>query len=148
MKKWKLIMAAVGAGLLGGVLASCGSEPKEARPVKTFQQGMIPDETGSSEPGDNKIQIYNPEIYESEIDGTENNVTEKDNTDVPKVELVALADTEEQAQEIASMYQIELQSFSNGVAVYTTDQEPSALIALGQQNGYPALSVNNRLELY
>lgn len=64
------------------------------------------------------------------------------------VELIALADTEEQALEIAELYQIELLSFSEGVAVYTTDQDPQELIALGQEKGYPLLSINQTLQLH
>lgn len=158
MRKWKLIMAVIGTGLLGSVLASCGMKQAEILPPESFQQSRAPDETGGNEMTDNKIglidpKILNPENNEPENDkpesnATENNATEKDDTESQNVELVALADTEEQAREIAALYQIELLSFSNGVAVYTTDQEPGDLIALGQQNGYPALSVNYKLELY
>ena len=153
LKKWKFIMAAIGAGLLGGVLTSCGTEDEEIHPVESFQQSRPSDETGNNEPGDNGIVIIDPQIFQSENNEPESNKTENSDIDSNKpgnrtVELVALADTEEQAVEIASLYQIELLSFSNGVAVYATDQDPSALIALGQQNGYPVLSVNEKLELH
>lgn len=153
LKKWKFIMATIGAGLLGGIMTACGTGKKEIRPVESFQQGRPSDETGNNEPGKNEIVIIDPQIFQSESNELENNETENSYIDSNKpesrtVELIALADTEEQAQEIASLYQIEFLSFSNGVAVYTTDQEPSALIALGQQNGYPVLSVNRNLELH
>lgn len=64
------------------------------------------------------------------------------------VEMLALAKSEAEAREIAEWYQIELQSFSEGVAVYSTDRDPAELIALGNQNGYPKLSVNQELHLY
>lgn len=147
MKKRKLIMAAIGAGLLGGIMTACGTGKKEIRPVETYQQDRPSDETGNNRP-ENKIVRIDPKIFESENHRTENSETEGAEPESRTVELIALADTEEQAQEIASLYQIELLSFSNGVAVYTTDQEPSALIALGQQNGYPVLSVNRNLELH
>ncbi|MCM1112097.1 MAG: hypothetical protein NC399_02460 [Muribaculum sp.] len=69
-------------------------------------------------------------------------------TDQGNVELTALADTEEQAQEIADLYQIELLSFADGVALYSTDQNPYELIALGQEKDYPPLSLNQIKQLY
>lgn len=64
------------------------------------------------------------------------------------MEMLALAGSETEALEIAQLYQIELLSFSEGVAVYSTDRSPAELIALGNQNGYPKLSVNRSLHLY
>lgn len=109
IRKRKLIMTAIGAGLLGGILSACGinNTPKQ-------------------------LVIESPE--ESESDST--------------TEMVALVDTESEAQEIAELYQIELLNFSNGVAVYTTDRDPYELIALGNEKGYPTLSINRELHLY
>lgn len=115
-RKHKLMMAAVGAGILGGVLAACGTK-NSAAGSSGFEQ-ILPPNTASDE------------------------------TDTQATELVALADDDEQAQEIATLYQIELVSFSDGVAVYTTDQDPNELIALGKENGYPLLTVNHTLQLY
>lgn len=56
--------------------------------------------------------------------------------------LMAAAETEEQAQEIAEQYNIELVSFENGIAVYSTEEDPFEVIARGQKNGYPQLSIN------
>lgn len=58
-------------------------------------------------------------------------------------ELIALADTREEAEEIAELYGIELSSYSYGVATYTTDKSTVELMELGEKNGYPALSPNN-----
>lgn len=69
-------------------------------------------------------------------------------TEEGHAELTALADTEEKAQEIADLYQIELLSFADGVALYSTDQEPYELIALGQEKDYPPLSLNQIKQLY
>lgn len=63
-------------------------------------------------------------------------------------ELVALADTQEEAEEIAELYGIELNSYSYGVATYTTDKSPQELIELGTEKGYPALTPNYKQELY
>lgn len=56
--------------------------------------------------------------------------------------LMALVDTQEEAQEIAELYGITLVSYENGVAVYQTDEDPFQVIARGDENGYPQLSIN------
>lgn len=56
--------------------------------------------------------------------------------------LMCEADTEEDAREIAKQYGIEFVSFENGIALYRTEEEPFEVIARGQENGYPQLSVN------
>lgn len=56
--------------------------------------------------------------------------------------LMADVETEEQAQEIAEQYNIELISFENGIALYHTEEDPFQVIARGEQNGYPQLSIN------
>lgn len=56
--------------------------------------------------------------------------------------LMALTETQEQAQEIAELYGIEMISFEEGIAVYDTDQDPYDVIAEGEKKGYPALSLN------
>ena len=59
-----------------------------------------------------------------------------------KGNLVALADTEEEAKRIANLYDIDLISFSYGVAVYDTDKDLDKLIKWGEKQGYPRLSIN------
>ena len=56
--------------------------------------------------------------------------------------LMAEAETEKDAQEIAEQYDIELVSFENGLALYHTEEDPFEVIARGQENEYPQLSVN------
>lgn len=63
-------------------------------------------------------------------------------------EMIALADTREEAEEIAELYGIELSSYSYGVATYTTDKNPQELIELGSENDYPALTPNYEQELH
>ena len=58
-------------------------------------------------------------------------------------ELSALAEDQTEAEKIAELYEIELSSFSDGIAVYTTDKDPQELMELGDNNGYPALTVNS-----
>lgn len=63
-------------------------------------------------------------------------------------QVMALADTQEAAQEIADLYGIELKNFSYGVATYTTDKNLQELLELGQENGYPELSLDYENQLY
>ena len=56
--------------------------------------------------------------------------------------LMAEAETEADAQEIAEQYGIEFVSFENGLALYHTEEDPFEVVARGQENGYPQLSVN------
>lgn len=59
-----------------------------------------------------------------------------------ETELTALADSQEEADEIAQLYGIELKSYSYGVAVFTTEEDPQELMQLGQEKGYPRLEYN------
>ena len=56
--------------------------------------------------------------------------------------LLANADTQKEAEEIAEQYGITLVSYENGIAVYQTEEDPYDVIARGQENGYHELSVN------
>ncbi len=57
-------------------------------------------------------------------------------------QLMALADTEEMAREIADQYGIELRSFANGIAVYRTEEDLFEVMERGRANGYAELSIN------
>ena len=75
-------------------------------------------------------------------------VESSENDGSTTTELTALADNQEEAEEIAELYGIELSSYSYGVATYTTDKNPQELIELGIENEYPALIQNYEQELY
>ncbi len=60
-----------------------------------------------------------------------------------QTELIALAEDQTEAEKTAKLYGIELISFSDGVAVYTTDKDLQELMELGDNNGYPTLTVNS-----
>lgn len=62
-------------------------------------------------------------------------------------QLTALADTLEEAQEIAELYGIELDSYSYGVAAYSTDKDIDELILFGQEHNYPTLAPNQKIEI-
>lgn len=63
-------------------------------------------------------------------------------------ELMALASSEEEAEEIAFLYNIELVSYADGVAVYTTEEPVRDVILRGKEEGYPELSINFIREAY
>ena len=62
--------------------------------------------------------------------------------------LTALADDLEEAEEIADLYGIELDSYSYGVAVYVTDKDVQELISMGEENDYPTLAPNHKNKLH
>lgn len=62
-------------------------------------------------------------------------------------QLTALADTLEEAQEIADLYGIELDSYSYGVATYSTDKDIAELLLFGEENNYPTLAPNQKSEI-
>lgn len=62
--------------------------------------------------------------------------------------LMAIADSEEAAEEIAELYGITLVTCENGIAVYQTEEDPMQVISRGQENNYPQLSLNLKRELH
>lgn len=62
--------------------------------------------------------------------------------------LTALADDLEEAEKIADLYGIELDSYSYGVATYVTDKDVQELISLGEENDYPTLAPNYKDKLH
>lgn len=64
------------------------------------------------------------------------------------VQLTALADSQEAAQEIADLYGITLKDYSYGVATYTTDKNLRDLLDLGLENDYPELTPDYENQLY
>lgn len=61
-------------------------------------------------------------------------------------QLTALVDNLEEAQEIADLYGIELDSYSYGVAAYRTDQDIGELLLFGEEHNYPTLAPNQTSE--
>ncbi len=62
-------------------------------------------------------------------------------------ELIALVSTQEEADEIAKLYGIELKRFNEGVAVYVTKENPRDVILRGEENGWPPVALNNVIKL-
>lgn len=82
------------------------------------------------------------------IDETDPPADSSEGSELGTTELIALADTLEEAEKIAELYGIELSAYSYGVATYTTDKNVQELFDLGEEKGYPALSPNHKLDLY
>lgn len=57
-------------------------------------------------------------------------------------ELLCIAESEQEAENIAELYGIELVRFSHGIAVFHTDEDLEAVAARGAENGWPELSPN------
>lgn len=79
-----------------------------------------------------------PILQAKEIDTSQVRVSE-----LAENQLIGLADTEEQAQEIAEQYGITLVSYDMGVATYHSEENPLEVINRGKENGYPELSLNH-----
>ena len=62
-------------------------------------------------------------------------------------ELMAVTGTQEEAERIAELYGIKLESFEEGVAVYSTTESVWDVISRGKKCGYPDLSPNYVREL-
>lgn len=56
--------------------------------------------------------------------------------------LISFTESREEAEELAQLYGITLQSYGQGVAVYETGEEPQEVISRGEKLGYPKLYLN------
>ena len=66
---------------------------------------------------------------------------------VAGAELCCPADSEEEASKIAADYGIELVSYSNGIAVFHTEDDPEKVIETGVKQGLKQLSLNIEKDL-
>lgn len=131
MKTQKMI-ATIGLILLSAAwISGCGS-PRELTQLTPENK--------------NWEQVPTP-VYKEELPSPTD--TDSDKTDTSEsVQLTALADDLEEAQEIAELYGIELDSYSYGVASYRTDKDITELINFGLENDYPTLAPNYTSELH
>lgn len=56
--------------------------------------------------------------------------------------LLAIVTSQEEAEEIASLYGITLVSVNESLAIYSTEQDILELIRLGRENGWPPVEPN------
>ena len=116
-----LLFGVVCIGLFGSLLVSCNS--KREVDMSSVQQMM-------------------PQLIETETE-SENAANNSAEEKQKEIELIALAEDQEEAEEIAKLYGIELSSFSDGVAVFTTDKDLQELKELEDLNGYPTQTVTS-----
>ena len=57
-------------------------------------------------------------------------------------ELMCMAETEQQAREIASLYGMELVDYREGFALFHTEEDPVAVKQRGIDNGWPEMEIN------
>lgn len=63
-------------------------------------------------------------------------------------QLLSIAETIQDAEKIAELYGITLICYQDCLAVYHTEKDPSELIRLGAENGWPELSLNHTRKPY
>lgn len=56
--------------------------------------------------------------------------------------LMAEAESQEAAEELAELYGITLVEFRSGLATFFTEEEPKEVIRRGQEKGWPELTLN------
>ncbi|MCR4585038.1 MAG: hypothetical protein K5686_04880 [Lachnospiraceae bacterium] len=57
-------------------------------------------------------------------------------------ELFCSADSEEEARAIAALYGITFVDFEYGIASFTTDEDPAAVVQRGKDNGWKSIEIN------
>lgn len=62
-------------------------------------------------------------------------------------ELICTVESREEAEEIASLYGIELVECSEYVAAFHTEEDPYEVIRRGEEKGWPSLEINHVITL-
>ncbi len=163
--KSKILFALAGAGLIG-MLSGCGQEELQIVPIASTPHPLSENRTAVDHSTDNGNSSSNNSIHKDgakdvskDVSGdhtpinpanTDSSVNSNtaNKTDDSGVELIALANSEEEARQIAALYGITFKSYSYGVAVFTTNADPQALIQMGIDKGYPLLSLNDEMYLF
>ena len=113
-------------------ITSCGKAKEKDETVKDSEVSEV-------------TVSYTPAQEESMPEKTEG--IDLQNSSIEGKELMCLADSLEQAEEIAAQYSIELVEYRFGVAAFHTDRLPSEVIAEGIKNGWPELSENHVVQM-
>lgn len=88
--------------------------------------------TSTDLPGKSNTDMVNP--------GEENDMIKEPEN--PVTSMVALAESEEEAKQIAELYGIKYIDYAYGVATFETSENPQEVIKRGEKNHYPSISVN------
>lgn len=88
--------------------------------------------------GKNLIQQITTPTYSLTHGGMNKNVIEMSNS----YTMIAQVESEQEANEIANLYGIELLQYQNKLATFFTEKDPMELIRWGKEQGYPTLGIN------
>ena len=128
------VVATIGLILLSAAgVSGCGMERELVEMTETGQKGV-------------EQELIELPFSENEAFSSAGDSEENESDDMTK--LTALADDLEEAEKIADLYGIELDSYSYGVAVYVTDKDVQELISMGEENDYPTLAPNHKDKLH
>ena len=61
--------------------------------------------------------------------------------------MIVQVETQEEAEEIANLYGIELLQYQNKIATFSTEKDPLELMQWGEEQGYPALGINQKYSI-
>lgn len=113
--------------------------------VSTESSEQAQDHTGSSEK-DMPGPTATPTPVVSDIPDGGGNMIDMSGTNVSNYEkgreLFCLASSEQEAMDIAAQYGISFVEYSLGVATFTTNEDPAAVIQRGKDKGLKALEIN------
>lgn len=132
----KITRAAVTIGLILLSMAGLGGCGRERELVEMSELGQR---------GEEQELIVIPLPGHEAVNSDEGS---EDSESDGKTKLTALAEDLEEAEKIADLYEIELDSYSYGVAVYVTDKDVQELINMGEENDYPTLTPNHKDKLH
>lgn len=74
--------------------------------------------------------------------------TAETQTETKKPLLYCRVESREEAEEIADLYGLELLSSEGSYVTFWTDSDPNEVIRLGQEKGWPPLSLNRAMQLH
>ena len=117
-------------------------------PVKPSREDILADLQGKPEENMKEQPVDKSGQLPRSQSGIGEKTGEEMKEDRKSVELIKLADSQEEAEKIAKTYGIELVEFSFGVAGFHTDEDPEEVISRGKENGWPELSRNSKRYLY
>jgi len=61
--------------------------------------------------------------------------------------MIAKVESQEEAEEIANLYGIELLQYRNKIATFSTEKDPLELMQWGEEQGYPTLGINQEYSI-
>lgn len=135
--KIKRVAVIIGLILISAAgLSGCGRERKLVE--------MAERQSSSAEEEQMSFTLPERKVLSSVAGDSDEGESDEDET----TSLTALADDLEEAEKIADLYGIELDSYSYGVAVYVTDKDVQELMTLGEENDYPTLAPNYKNKLH